>query len=92
MKPALALLLLLPVAGCNGDKPGEWTAIVYPDAADHSKWRATSRFQDLGMCLDAAKESIATLPDPAKASYACGYRCGSDPSSPDPAKCEATKT
>jgi hypothetical protein len=44
------------------------------------------------MCRRTAKESIAALPDPAKASYACGYQCGSDPGSPDLNACKAKRS
>jgi hypothetical protein len=79
------------LAACS-DAPGEWTAIVYPDSADQSKRVATPKFQSLEMCRRAAKESIAALPDPAKASYACGYQCGSDASSPDLKACKEMKS
>jgi hypothetical protein len=42
MRRALFLVLLL-LAGC--DKPGEWSAIVYPDRSDRTRFDVTSRFQ-----------------------------------------------
>jgi hypothetical protein len=90
MNRILASSLLL-LASCRGDAPGEWTAIVYPDSVDQSKWVATPRFQSFDMCKSAAKESIAALPDPAKASFVCGFQCGPDPSSPDPAACKSKR-
>ena len=68
---AFCLLLLLP-AGCD-DAPGQWSAIVYPDARDRSHYQTTHRFKSLTMCRRAAAESIAALPDPARADYRCGF-------------------
>jgi len=70
MRKALALLALLMLASCD-DAPGKWSAFVYPDAQDRSKWERTDRFKTEGMCKRAALESIAKLPNPAKASYRC---------------------
>lgn len=91
-KALLSLLPFLALAGCDGDAPGEWTAFVFADGGDRSNWVATPRFQSFGMCKSAAKESIAALPDPAKASYACGYQCGPDPGAPDLKACKQYKT
>jgi hypothetical protein len=43
------------------------------------------------MCRQAGEEAVAALPDPAKASYACGYQCGPDPGSPDLKACKEMK-
>jgi hypothetical protein len=91
MRCLLAVAPLPALTACNGDAPGEWTAIVYADSADHSNWVATPRFQSLEMCRRAAKESIAALPDSAKADYACGFQCGPDPGSPDLKACKEVK-
>lgn len=60
----------LMVAGCD-DTPGKWSAYVYADARDHEHWERTDRFKTEGMCKRAAEESIAALPNPAKAGYRC---------------------
>jgi hypothetical protein len=65
-----AAFLLLMLAGCD-DTPGQWSAYVYPDARDGSKWTRTDRLKNEGMCKQAAEESIAALPEPKKASYRC---------------------
>jgi hypothetical protein len=59
-------LVFLALAACNGDKPGEWSLFVYPDAADHQKWQRTDRFQSEGMCRQAGEEAVAALPIPPK--------------------------
>jgi len=64
------LLLFALLAGCD-DTPGQWSAYVYRDAHDHSKWQRTDRFKTEAMCRQAAEEQIAALPDPKKAGYAC---------------------
>ena len=91
MQPSLLLPFLLILGACHGDAPGEWTAFVFANSADQSKWIATPRFQSFGMCKSAAKESIAALPDPANASYVCGFQCGADPGSPDLAACKTKR-
>jgi hypothetical protein len=68
---ALVAYALLALASCNGDKPGEWSLFVYPDAADHQKWQRTDRFQSEGMCRQAGEEAVAALPDPARAGFEC---------------------
>ena len=88
MRKIQPLLPLLALASCYGDAPGEWTAIVYANASDHSKWLATPRFQSFHMCKRAAEESIAALPEPSKASYVCGFQCGPDLDAPNPAQCK----
>ena len=91
MRPILPLLTLLMLAGCNGDMPGEWSAIVYADASDLSDYQTTRGFQSLGMCRRAAQESIAALPQPKKASYRCGFQCQPDPGAPGRGACQAFK-
>ena len=91
MKRKAILLSVLILAACHADAPGQWTAFVFADSADQSKWVATPRFQSFGMCKSAAKESIASLPDPARAGFFCGFQCGSDPGSPDIKACKEMK-
>ena len=70
MSRAFSLVLLLLCAGCD-DSPGQWSSYVYRDAHDRSKWERTDRFRSFDTCKRSALESIAWLPQPAKASYAC---------------------
>ena len=89
MRGNLALILVGLLAGCSGDAPGEWAAIVYPDASDRSHYSTAYRFQGLAMCRRAAAESIAALPEPAKADYRCGYQCTPDPGAPGHPVCRS---
>ncbi len=66
----LVAYAFLALAACD-DTPGQWASIVYPDAADRSRFETTYRFKSESMCRQAAKERIATLPDPAKAAFEC---------------------
>ena len=90
MKGILAAVALLALAGCD-DTPGEWAAIVYPDAGDRSKYNTTYRFETLSMCRQAAKESIASLPEPAKADYRCGFQCEPAPDAPGRPVCKSSQ-
>jgi hypothetical protein len=69
--------------------PGEWAAIVYADARDPTHFETTYGFQSLRMCRRAAQESIAALPDPARADYRCGFQCTPDPSAPGHPVCRS---
>jgi hypothetical protein len=69
IKPLCVLLFLL-LAACD-DTPGKWSSYVYPDARDRTNWERTDRFKTERMCRDAARESIARLPQPKKAAFKC---------------------
>jgi hypothetical protein len=90
IRRAAALPLLCLLAGCNGDAPGQWAAIVWPDGGDRSHFATTYRFQSAAACRQAAAESIAALPDPRKADYRCGYQCEPDPRAPGHPLCKST--
>ena len=68
--PFLLLLLAPLLASCN-DRPGTWSAYVYPDAKDQANWERTDHFKNQRSCERAARELVAKLPEPAKASYKC---------------------
>jgi hypothetical protein len=70
MKHTLPFPLFLLLAGCD-DTPGKWSAYVYPDARDTTNWVRTDRFKTRSMCEQAARESVAKLPEPKKAAYKC---------------------
>ena len=70
MRRAAALAFALLLAACD-DKPGTWSAYVYPDARDRTNWTRTDRFKTKAMCEQAAKESVARLPAPGKAAFKC---------------------
>ena len=76
-----AALLALLLGGCD-DAPGQWSALVYPDAGDRAHYQTTHRFKSLAMCRQAALETIAALSQPKKAAYECGFQCEADPASP----------
>jgi hypothetical protein len=88
MRKAIAATLALLLAGCD-DTPGQRSAIVYPDAHDHSDYQTTRGFKSLSMCRQAAKESIAALPEPGKAGYQCGFKCEVDPAAPGRNNCQS---
>ena len=89
MRKRVSGVLVLLLAGCNGDAPGQWAAIVYPDGADRSKFETTYHFQSHGMCKRAAMETIQALPDPKKADYSCGFMCEPDPKAPGHPLCRS---
>ena len=89
MKRTAGLLLLSLLAGCNGDEPGQWAAIVWPDGGDRSHFATTYGFQSHATCKRAAGETIAALPDPGKADYRCGYACAPDPKAPGHPVCRS---
>ena len=91
MKSTFALVVLILLAGCHGDEPGQWAAIVYSDSRDLSKFETTYGFQTHGMCKRAAIESIAALPDPSKADYRCGHVCNPDPNAPGHPICQSVQ-
>jgi hypothetical protein len=73
MSRNIADIFVLPLAllaSCD-DTPGKWSAYVYPDARDPTKWERTDRFKTERMCRDAAREQIARLPQPNKAAFKC---------------------
>jgi hypothetical protein len=70
--PLLVLLLMLP--GCD-DAPGKWSAIVYPDRADRSRYSVTPRFKTFSYCRDAAIERMKAIQVASGGDYACGYEC-----------------
>ena len=71
-RPLLLALLLL--AGCD-DSPGQWSAIVYPDQSDHSKFETTARFKTFEYCRKSAIERMKALQITKNGDYECGYRC-----------------
>jgi hypothetical protein len=70
LRAVLPVIALLMLSGCD-DAPGRWSAYVYPDARDRTKWERTDRFKTERMCRDAAREQIARLPQPKKAAFKC---------------------
>jgi hypothetical protein len=68
--------VLLLLAGC--DKPGEWSAIVYPDRADRTRFELTPRFQTLSYCREAAIERMKALAVSTGGDYECGRNCPLD--------------
>jgi hypothetical protein len=76
VRGALFLGLLL-LAGCDM-RPGAWTAIVYPDRTDRTKFMATPHFTMLSYCLESAKEQMEAVQVDGGGDYECGYNCGAD--------------
>ena len=75
MRGALFLVLLL-LAGC--DKPGEWSAIVYPDRNDRTRFEVTPRFQTFSYCRDQAIERMKAIEVSTGGDYECGRNCQLD--------------
>ena len=71
---SLLLPVLLLLAGCD-DRPGGWSAIVYPDRTDRTKFVVTPRFTMLSYCLEAAKEKMNAIQINGRGDYECGYNC-----------------
>ena len=69
---SLLLPVLLLLAGCD-DRPGGWSAIVYPDRTDRTKFVVTPRFTMLSYCLEAAKEKMNAIQINGHGDYECGY-------------------
>lgn len=84
MKKALPLLLLM--SACD-NRPTQWDAFIYPDAQSDGLNRI-SGFKTFELCQAAAQDQIARLPQPEKASYACGYKCGPHPDHPEVESCK----
>jgi hypothetical protein len=76
VRGALFLVLLL-LAGC--DKPGAWSAIVYPDRSDRTHFDVTPRFQTFSYCRDAAIERMKAIEvSTGGGDYECGRNCQLD--------------
>jgi len=70
------------------DAPGQWSAIVYPDKADLTKFRVTPRFSSASYCIDQAKEELRRIQAPGGGDYACGFNCGQGPDPRSMVTCE----
>lgn len=84
MRALLALFLVL--GGCDS-RPRQWDAFIYPDAQSDDVNRING-FKSFELCQAAAQDQIARLPEPQKASYACGYMCGPNPDHPEIETCK----
>lgn len=73
MRSLLPLVFLL-LAGCD-DRPGGWSAIVYPDRNDRTKFVVTPHFTMVSYCLEAAKEKMNEIQITGGGDYECGYNC-----------------
>lgn len=71
-----AFLTLLLLGGCD-DAPGEWSAIVYPDRADRTRFDVTPRFKTFSYCREAAIERMKAIQVATGGDYECGYQCES---------------
>ena len=87
---ALLCLVFLLLAGCD-DRPGEWSAIIYPDRNNRTRFSVTPRFKTFSYCREAALERMRELQIEKTGDYECGFRC--DPNS-DPHRmnvCQETR-
>jgi len=86
----LLILVLLFLTGCD-DTPGKWSAIVYPDRADRTRFDVTRRFKTFSYCREAAMERMMKIQINGGGDYECGFNCDD---SGDPHKmniCEQTR-
>jgi hypothetical protein len=82
------LALLFASGGC--DAPGEWSAFVYPDRHDHTKYEKTDGFQSLSYCRDQAIEQMKAVQVNGGGDYLCGHKCGPPREPGGPELCEET--
>ena len=68
------LLAFLLLAGCD-DRPGGWSAIVYPDRTDRTKFIVTPHFTMVSYCIESAKEKMNEIQLNGGGDYECGYNC-----------------
>jgi hypothetical protein len=72
-------MAVLALSGCD-DRPGGWSAIVYPDRTDRTKFVVTPRFTSVSYCLENAKEKMQEIQVKGGGDFECGYNCeGYDP-------------
>ena len=71
--PPVFLVFLL-LAGCD-DAPGEWSAIVYPDRTDRTRFNVTPRFKTFSYCRDQAIERMKAIQVKSGGDYECGFQC-----------------
>ena len=74
MLRSLLLLAFLLLAGCD-DRPGGWSAIVYPDRTDRTKFIVTPHFTMVSYCIESAKEKMNEIQINGGGDYECGYNC-----------------
>ena len=80
--------LLFATAGC--DAPGEWSAFVYPDRHDPTKYEKTDGFQSLSYCRDQAIERMKAVQIGSGGDYLCGRKCAPPREAGGPELCEET--
>jgi len=67
-------MAVLVLSGCD-DRPGGWSAIVYPDRSDRSKFVVTPHFTSASYCVENAKEKMNEIQINGGGAYECGYNC-----------------
>jgi hypothetical protein len=85
----LATALLMLVA-CDS-RPDQWDAFIYPDFERSDRLERINGFKTFELCRGAALDRISELPDPSKAQFECGYRCGIQPGSGGLNICKETR-
>ena len=75
-----AAVMLLPLAGLAACGETEWTATVYPNREDLTKYERLGNYQGLDACKQAASAAADKLPKIAKTlpGWECGDRCVAD--------------
>lgn len=70
----MALLTLLAGAGWD-DRPGQWDALVYPDADNLAVHERIAGFGSFELCRQAAIGRLGREADPEAGDYECRYKC-----------------
>jgi hypothetical protein len=78
------VLLAVALAACD---QGPWTAVVYTDRADPTKFEVLGNFDSLGECRKAARSRLGRT-EAAEGRFDCGTKCTVDPDFPRLLRCE----
>jgi hypothetical protein len=77
-------LLAIVLGGCD---QGPWTAVVYSDRGDPTKFEVLGSYNSLGECRAAARARLGRS-EASEARFDCGAKCTVDPEFPRLLRCE----
>ena len=75
---SLAVLLFALSTACD-DRPKQWDAFVYPNAANLAVYERIAGFKSFELCQQAAIDRLRRETDPDGGDYECGYKCEPHP-------------